>query len=213
MGWGSLSNVLINGATTLQNNTTINGVLSLKNDVWHQTNDSIYRFYFSPNSTTFICSGGIATDNNLIVYSSALSGGYNVNLGILNNGNTTIRGTTNIGGLLSCPNITLGSNGKINSSDDYHYIQISQPTDTLTLQEYGTITFNIGPTKTQRAFINSSGLNINNTLNVSGTTILNNNATLTTSLNVSGITTLSNKTIINGTTQLDPKILLSGQEY
>ena len=31
---------------------------------------------------------------------------------------------------------------KINSSDDYHYIQISQPTDTLTLQEYGTITFN-----------------------------------------------------------------------
>ena len=152
MGWGSLSNVLINGATTLQNNTTINGVLSLKNDVWHQTNDSIYRFYFAPNSTTFICSGGISTDNNLIVYSSAASGGYNVNLGILNNGNTTIRGTTNIGGLLSCPNITLGSNGKINSSDDYHYIQISQPTDTLTLQEYGTITFNIGPTKTQRAF-------------------------------------------------------------
>ena len=107
----------------------------------------------------------------------------------------------------------MGINGKINSSDDYHYIQISQPTDTLTLQEYGTITFNIGPTKTQRAFINSSGLNVNNTLNVSGTTILNNNATLTTSLNVSGITTLSNKTIINGTTQLDPKILLSGQEY
>ena len=32
-------------------------------------------------------------------------------------------------------------------------------------------------------------------------------------MNVSGITTLSNKTIINGTTQLDPKILLSGQEY
>ncbi len=44
---------------------------------------------------------------------------------------------------------------------------------------------------------------------MNNTTIINN------SLNVSGITTLSNKikTIINGTKQLDPKILLSGQEY
>ena len=32
-------------------------------------------------------------------------------------------------------------------------------------------------------------------------------------MNVSGITTLNNKTLINGTTQLEPKILLSGQEY
>ncbi len=49
--------------------------------------------------------------------------------------------------------------------------------------------YNIGATKTQGAFINSSGLNVNNTLNVSGTIILNNTATLTSSLNVSGITT------------------------
>ncbi len=59
-----------------------------------------------------------------------------------------------------CPNITLGSNGKINSYDDYHYIQISQPTDTLTIQELGTISFNIGSTKTQKALINSAGLNV-----------------------------------------------------
>ena len=65
-------------------------------------------------------------------------------------------GNKSISGILTVSNITLESNGKINSSDDYHYIQISQPTDTLTLQEYGTITFNIGPTKTQRAFINSA---------------------------------------------------------
>ena len=93
--------------------TTINGVLSLKNDVWHLTNDNIYRFYFSPNSTTFICSGGAATDNGFIVYSSGASGGYNVNLGILNNGNTTIRGTLNSGALtsgnISCPGITCTS--------------------------------------------------------------------------------------------------------
>ena len=50
-------------------------------------------------------------------------------------------------------------------------------------------------------------------LYVSGATILNNTTSINNSLNVSGITTLSNNTIINGTTQLDPKILLSGQEY
>ena len=69
---------------------------------------------------------------------------------------------TNINGTLNVNNITLGSNGEINSSDDYHYIQISQPTDTLTIQEYGTISFNIGPKKTQRAYINSSGLKLSN---------------------------------------------------
>ncbi len=37
--------------------------------------------------------------------------------------------------------------------------------------------------------------------------------TLSSSLNVSGVTTLNNYTIINGDTQLQPKILLSGQEY
>ena len=34
----------------------------------------------------------------------------------------------------------------------------SYPLDTTTIQEYGTISFTIGPTKTQKAYINSSGL-------------------------------------------------------
>ena len=59
---------------------------------------------------------------------------------------------------------------------------------------------------------NPSTLTTNN-LNVSGTTKLNNSTTLISSLNVSGITTLNNYTIINGNNQLEPKILLSGQEY
>jgi hypothetical protein len=56
-------------------------------------------------------------------------------------------------GNLSCKYITLGSNGKINSYDDYHYIQISQPTNTLAIQDYGTILFNLGTTKTQKSYI------------------------------------------------------------
>ena len=79
-------------------------------------------------------------------------------------------GTTNISGVLTVPNITIGNGGKINTVDDYHYIQISQSTDTLTIQEYGTISFNIGQTKTQRAYINSGGLGVNGSLNVSGLT-------------------------------------------
>ena len=89
-----MSTLNVSGKTVLKNDTTINGILSLKNDIWHKSaNDNIYRLYCASGSTTFLTSGGIATDNNFIVYSSALSGGYNVNLGILNNGNTTIRGT------------------------------------------------------------------------------------------------------------------------
>jgi len=68
-------------------------------------------------------------------------------------------------GALTVPNITLGSGGKINSYDDYHFIQISQPTDTLTIQEYGKIIFSIGITKTEVARINSTGLTVSGTLN------------------------------------------------
>jgi hypothetical protein len=50
-------------------------------------------------------------------------------------------------------------------------------------------------------------------LNVSGITTLSNNTTLVSSLNLSGITTFNNYTIINGNNQLEPKLLLSGQEY
>jgi hypothetical protein len=54
--------------------------------------DNIYKLYFASNSTTFICSGGAAGDNGLVVYSSQASGGYNTNLAITYSGNATIRG-------------------------------------------------------------------------------------------------------------------------
>jgi len=82
-----------------------------------------------------------------------------------------------LSGSLTVPNITLGVGGKINSVDDYHYIHINQPTDTLTIQEYGTISFNIGPTKTQKAYINSTGLTVSGTC--SATNFSGNGANLT----------------------------------
>lgn len=51
-----------------------------------------------------------------------------------------------------------------------------------------------------------------NDLNVSGATKLNHAITCFSSLNVSGITALNNKTLINGFTPLELKILLSGQD-
>ena len=62
-------------------------------------------------------------------------------------------------GDLTVNNISLPSNGVIKCNDLYHYIELgSYPLDTTTIQEYGTISFTIGPTKTQKAYINSSGL-------------------------------------------------------
>jgi hypothetical protein len=65
-------------------------------------------------------------------------------------------GNKTISGNLTVNNITLSSTGKINCVDDYHYIQLNQTNDTLTLQEYGTISFNIGPSKVQRMYINNA---------------------------------------------------------
>ena len=101
------TSLYVSGLTTFNNATTINSVLSLKNDVWHQSNDNIYRLYYGANGTTYICSGGVSTDNNLIVYSSVATGGYYNNLVIQNNGNTTIRGTLNSGAITTSGAINL----------------------------------------------------------------------------------------------------------
>ena len=85
---------------------------------------------------------------------------------IMNSSGCNLYGNTACSGNLSVPNITLGSAGKINSYDDNHYIQIDQPNNTLTLQEYGTISLNIGPSKTQRAIISSIGMRINGSLGI-----------------------------------------------
>ena len=65
-------------------------------------------------------------------------------------------GNKTISGNLTVNNITLSSTGKINCVDDNHYIQLNQTNDTLTLQEYGTISFNIGVAKVQRMYINNA---------------------------------------------------------
>ena len=85
------------------NNTTINGDLILKNDRWHLSMDNIYRFYFAPNSTTYITGGGGIDANGFIVYGSAITN-YATNLAITNSGNATIRGDLSIGdGLIYLP--------------------------------------------------------------------------------------------------------------
>ena len=112
---------------------------------------------------------------------------YNSNqFNIDGNGNLILASNINLNGILSVPNITLGSNGKINSYDDYHYIQISQPTDTLTIQEYGKIIFSIGITKAEIGRINSSGLTITGSVNA---TSFSGSGSGTTNLNYSNITT------------------------
>ena len=94
------TSLYVSGLTTLNNATTINGILSVKNDVWHQSNDNIYRLYFAATGTTYICSGGAAADNGLVVFSSLASGGYTTNLAIKNNGDTSIRGSLTSSGAL-----------------------------------------------------------------------------------------------------------------
>ena len=62
-------------------------------------------------------------------------------------------------GALTTGNITiLGTTGRLNVIDDYHYIEFSQSSDTTTIQEFGTIKFNIGFSKATKAYINGDGL-------------------------------------------------------
>jgi hypothetical protein len=122
-----------------------------------------------------------------------------------NDANYVLKSGSTMTGALTVPNITLGSGGKINSADDYHYIQISQPTDTLTIQEYGTISFNIGETKTQKAYINSTGLTVSGTC--SATTFSGNGANIN-NLTYNNIT--GSPWINSGTNKMYNKDLSSG---
>ncbi len=51
-----------------------NGQMIMYNEMWHITNEGINRFYFANNGTSFLCSGGAAGDNGLVVYSSGATG-------------------------------------------------------------------------------------------------------------------------------------------
>jgi hypothetical protein len=151
-----------NLTTNYYNITAINNLLATK-----QPNLTV--------STTLLGTGGSITgiNYNTVInkpsYSLPLSSNATTNEISINLGSYSTTGTdTNyvlktggtMTGALTVPNITLGSGGKINSYDDYHYIQISQPTDTLTIQEFGKIVFSIGQTKTEVARINSTGLTV-----------------------------------------------------
>ncbi len=57
--------------------------------------------YCATGSTTFLCSGGAAGDNGLVVYSSAASGGCNTDFAIKNSGNATVRGNLNVSGTIT----------------------------------------------------------------------------------------------------------------
>ena len=73
----------------------------LKNDTWHNIPDSIIRLYYATYGTTFMCSGGTATYNGFVVYSSLASGGYNKNLATnFFFGDTSIRGSLTSSGTL-----------------------------------------------------------------------------------------------------------------
>ena len=93
-----------------------NGQMMMYNDIWHTGLDNINRFYFAANATTFISSGGGATDNGLVVYSSPATGSQN-NLIIKNNGDTTIRGNLSVSGEISSPNNSFFGGLRINGGD------------------------------------------------------------------------------------------------
>ena len=103
---------------------------------------------------------------NILTFSSPLTRTTNtitINLSTYsttgNDPNYLLKTGGTLTGDLTVNNISLPSGGVIKCLDLYHYIQLgSYPLDTTTIQEYGTISFTIGPTKTQQAYINSSGL-------------------------------------------------------
>ena len=176
----------------------------------NQSIDNVYRFYFAPNNTTYICGGGAATDAGLIVYSSGASGGYNNNLTILNNGNTTIRGTLTNGGainlngdMLKFPDTLnqykinlwgtnvygfgIASGTVMYSSQIYHkFYNSANNVNTFTIDSVGNIS-------SAGSLTVGSSLQVNTTANISST--LNVSSTLTVGGNLSGCGNVSKRAI------------------
>jgi hypothetical protein len=153
------------------NNITSNKPTNFQSD-WNSTiinkpNLTVYAIKSTVDSSLNTINSTLATKENALTFTAPLTRTTNtigINLSQYSTSgsdtNYVLKSGSTMTGALTVPNITLGSNGKINSYDDYHYIQISQPTNTLTIQEYGTISFNIGTTKSQKAYINSTGLTV-----------------------------------------------------
>jgi hypothetical protein len=110
-GWASFNVLMRSAASSTTFNRRLftvrpNGQMMMYNDIWHTGLDNINRFYFANNSTTFLCSGGAANDNGLVVYSSAATGFAN-NLIIKNNGEATFINNITCTGI-TCTNSVLG---------------------------------------------------------------------------------------------------------
>ena len=124
---------------------------------------SSHIFYVNASAITTISSAGLSTTGTINASTNLQENNVNLSSKYLK-----LDGTNLMTGTLTVPNITLGQYGKIICLDDYHYIQFgSYPTDTLTLQEYGKIVFQIGQAKSEIGRINSTGLLITGLINAS----------------------------------------------
>ena len=144
--------------------------------------------------------------NNPITCVSSLNVSGTSNLNNLNvsgttilNNITTINSSLNVSGLTTLNNVNI--QGNLNVSG----------TTTIIDTVINNTTFNSLSVSGPSIFY--SNVTLVSPLNVLGNTRLNNVTTCLSSLNVSGISTFNSYTIMNGNSQTEPKILLSGQEY
>jgi len=211
-GTTTLNNVIINGSfnsnNSINSNTTINGTLnvsgttSLRNTTTISSSLNVSGTTTLNNVTTINSSlnvSGTTRLNNTTTINSSLNVSGTTTL----NNNSTVVGTLNILGYtnirsylevledIKCNNITCASSVVIGNT-----IYCNN----LTNNTGETINFNIDSSTNYYpniCTINSTETKINNSLNVSGITKLNNITTINSSLNVSGLTTLNNTTTIN----------------
>ena len=118
----------------------------------------------STASSTYATISNLNTKQNIITVSTPLTKDVSNNITIdLSLYDTIALRNTALGsylpktggtltGSLTTGNITIsGTTGRLNIVDDYHYIEFSQSSDITTIQEYGTIKFNIGQTKNNKS--------------------------------------------------------------
>ena len=150
-----ISSLNVSGVTTLSNNLSVTGTITSSAAINSNSGISNFKYIYISNPDGRVTHFSYAGNNQ-----NYIRGKLNIDQDDL-----FVGGSINTSGNLTVSNITLSSNGKINCVDDYHYIQLDQTTDTLTLQEYGKISFNIGVTKTQKALMNFTTFSIfNNTI-------------------------------------------------
>jgi len=102
-----LNGLTASGATTINNNMTINGDLYLKNNTWHRSVDGVYRKYYATNEISYYCCGGNSTDGHIF-----MNDAYSHVFKIKNNGDLFSSGKVGIN--TNSPNCQLTVNGIAN---------------------------------------------------------------------------------------------------